>query len=145
MIFSAIFYSALSCPTLSAEKEFVFSIVMLSCGLEKEELITLFSYLILMTKQSNIKAKNTIFHDWKLIMKDNKNSSIRSFLLKVFNDFQNARNKGASSNFPSLLLGNRANAWPAIFSGAEEIFNAVDIGSLIGSLFLSSFFAGLIS
>lgn len=78
-------------------------------------------------------------------MKDYKNSSIRSFLLKVFNDFQNARNKGASSNFPSLLLGNGANAWPAIFSGAEEIFNAVDIGSLIGSLFLSSFFAGLIS
>jgi len=34
---------------------------MLSCGLEKEELITLFSYLILMIKQSNIKAKNTIF------------------------------------------------------------------------------------
>ena len=47
----------------------------------------------------------------------------------------------ASLDLPFFLLGNFADAGPAVFPGGEEVFDAVDVGLLIGSLFLGGFLA----
>ncbi len=62
-------------------------------------------------------------------------------ILDEFSSFDDELHKSASFNFPSLLLGNLTNAWPAILLGSKQEFKAVDISSLISSLFFSSFVA----
>jgi hypothetical protein len=68
-----------------------------------------------------------------------------SILLEVLsNGFHKLNEEGASFDFPSLLLGNLANARPAVLSCAEEVLHAVDIGSLVRTLLLGSLLAFLI-
>ena len=42
---------------------------------------------------------------------------------------------------PFLLLGNPANAWPAVFVHLNEVFHAVKVSRNIGSFLVSSLFA----
>lgn len=58
----------------------------------------------------------------------------------VLNCFQYGIDEVASFDFPSFLLGDHADAWPAIFPGTEDILDTVDISSLISSFFLSCLF-----
>lgn len=51
----------------------------------------------------------------------------------------------ASLNGPLIDLCNPANAWPAIFSDAQHVFQTVDIGSLVLALLLRSLLADRIS
>lgn len=54
---------------------------------------------------------------------------------------QKFHNEVASLDLPSFFLCDFTDAGPAILPGGEEIFDAVDVGLLIGSLFLGCFFA----
>lgn len=49
----------------------------------------------------------------------------------------------ASLDFPSFLLGNFAHARPAVLSGTQDVFEAVEVGGLVSTLLLGSFFAFL--
>ena len=46
-----------------------------------------------------------------------------------------------SLDLPSFFLCNFTDAGPAVLPGGKEVFDTVDVGLLIGSLFLSGFFA----
>ncbi len=64
---------------------------------------------------------------------------VRSFMEDVVDCFKDIDNPVASFDFPSHLLGGVADARPAVLSGAEEVFKAVDVCSLILTLLLGSF------
>lgn len=61
------------------------------------------------------------------------------------NDFDEADQERAPFDLPSFLLGDLADARPAVLSGTEEVLNAVDVGSLVRALFLGSLLTLLIS
>lgn len=66
--------------------------------------------------------------------------------LEVFDDgFQDLDHKGASFDLPALLLGNLANARPAVLLGTQQVFHAVDVSSLIRTFLLSGLITFLVS
>lgn len=64
---------------------------------------------------------------------------IGSILLEVLGDgFDEVDQEDASFDLPTFLLGNFADARPAILSGTEKELKAVDVGSLVSTLLLGS-------
>jgi hypothetical protein len=52
--------------------------------------------------------------------------------------------EGASLDLPAFLLGDLADAGPAVLLGAQQVLQAVDVGSLVSSLLLSCLVALLV-
>ena len=61
----------------------------------------------------------------------------------IFESLQDFVDEVTSLDLPSFLLGDFTDARPAIFPGAQEVLDTVDISGLIMSLFLGSFFTGI--
>ena len=66
-----------------------------------------------------------------------------SELLGDLDDFHNGFKSVASLDLPLLLLGNLTDAWPAVLLHGQSPLHAVEIGSLVFSLFLGGLVAVL--
>ena len=54
-------------------------------------------------------------------------------------------NKSAAFDGPFFLLGDPADAWPAVFFDGGEVLHAIEIGREVFSFILSSFFTDGVS
>ena len=79
-----------------------------------------------------------------MIENSNEIDAFRSVVESV-ESFNDLVDKVTALDFPSFLLGDVTDARPAVFSGAEEVFDAVEVSSLIGTFLFGSFFTFLIS
>lgn len=79
-----------------------------------------------------------------MIENSNEIDAFRS-VVEFVEGFNDLVDEVAALDFPSFLLGDLTNARPAVFSGTEEVFDAVDVSSLISTFLFGSFFAFLIS